>query len=564
MLYDLASMKTTVIRLVLAAAVMASVGCVDPEPPPVAGFMASVDDVTDRDSRHEAIPFFDTSEWVELYDPDESFGGYTLVLFRRRVPMLIDMQGRVVHSWPLVRAVGRARLDEQGRLTVIGIDDVIKEYDWDGSLTWAYRFPEQDDLPHHDFITLANGNLLAVARRMSPDTELLHEVDRDGRVVWSWRSVDHLDRHFPDRDMTVPDPTHINSLFELGPNRWFDAGDERFRPGNLLISARNLNAIFIIDKTTKEVVWLHRDGLDHQHEAQMIPPGLPGEGLIVLFNNGYGNFEAYRRSDVRVIDPVAGGIVWRYEDPTFFSSVAGIQQILPNGNLLVSSSEGGRVLEITPDKQRVWEWIPPYLPMRPHRYPPDHCPQLETVSGLDRRRVDRSDRPTWVDTELSRFAIANEYDPRVVHGKRRQLLKEIEGCRELLLPPEPMMQVAYGFDGETDAGAPREARFSMTVRRLAEDGVRVLVDETVRATGDVKRYRDRYLALEGLGLERVELCVDVETREAGSLHPSIFVSNPRAYSQARAELTKEWNEDRISQRERSLEERQLRALGYIQ
>ena len=51
--------------------------------------------------------------------------------------------------------------------------------------------------------------------------------------------------HFPDRDRRYPDPTHINSVFELTDNRWFDAGDGRFRPGNVLVSARNLNAIFI-------------------------------------------------------------------------------------------------------------------------------------------------------------------------------------------------------------------------------------------------------------------------------------------------------------------------------
>ena len=59
-------------------------------------------------------------------------------------------------------------------------------------------------------------------------------------------------------------------MYELPPNRWFDAGDERFRPGNILVSARNLNAIFIIDKTSGEVVWRYSDGLDYQHEAIMV------------------------------------------------------------------------------------------------------------------------------------------------------------------------------------------------------------------------------------------------------------------------------------------------------
>ena len=107
------------------------------------------------------------SEWVESYLPQDSFAGFNLALHRRRVPVLVDMQGRVVHSWPGVRAVGRARLDRNGRLMVIGVDDMIKEYDWDGNLVWQY-FPEGTNPhhrllgPHHDVWRKDNGNTLLI------------------------------------------------------------------------------------------------------------------------------------------------------------------------------------------------------------------------------------------------------------------------------------------------------------------------------------------------------------------------------------------------------------------
>jgi hypothetical protein len=36
----------------------------------------------------------------------------------------------------------------------------------------------------------------------------------------------------------------------LGPNKWFDAGDQRFNPDNILIDSREANFIVIIDKQT--------------------------------------------------------------------------------------------------------------------------------------------------------------------------------------------------------------------------------------------------------------------------------------------------------------------------
>jgi hypothetical protein len=66
-------------------------------------------------------------------------------------------------------------------------------------------------------------------------------------------------------------------------NHWYDAGDERFRPGNILLNARNINTIYLIDKETKEIAW---GGMAHAHEAEMIEKGLPGAGNIILYDNG--------------------------------------------------------------------------------------------------------------------------------------------------------------------------------------------------------------------------------------------------------------------------------------
>ena len=43
---------------------------------------------------------------------------------------------------------------------------------------------------------------------------------------------------------------HINSMSVLGENKWYDQGDERFHPENIIIDGRNSNILAIISKKT--------------------------------------------------------------------------------------------------------------------------------------------------------------------------------------------------------------------------------------------------------------------------------------------------------------------------
>ena len=116
-----------------------------------------------------------------------------------------------------------------------------------------------------------------------PRGDFVIEFNTKGEIVWQWGVNDHADL-FASWDPKKRDPTHMNSVRELGSNPAFDAGDERFRPDNLLLSARNLDTIFVIDRKSGEVVWQFSEGLDYQHEPLMLPPGHPHAGKILLFN----------------------------------------------------------------------------------------------------------------------------------------------------------------------------------------------------------------------------------------------------------------------------------------
>ena len=133
---------------------------------------------------------------------------------------------------------------------------------------------------------------------------------------------------------------HVNSATYVGPNRWFDQGDTRFAPNNVIISSREASLLAIVARDGT-IVW--RLGPDFseskelrairqiigQHHAHLIPKGLPGAGNLLVFDNGgasgYGFANpiapdgrgAFARATSRVleINPVTLELVWSYANP---------------------------------------------------------------------------------------------------------------------------------------------------------------------------------------------------------------------------------------------------------
>lgn len=532
----------------------------DREPPSI-----PIDDLAQLDNRHEDIPHVDSASWVDVYFPQLAFNGYTLDLYKRRVPVLLDMNGRIVHSWPAVRAIGRVRLDDRGRLYVIGIDNRIKEYDWDGTLTWWYDFPDDEHLPHHDVVQLPKRHYLVLGRSNTARADYLIEVDRRGEVVWSWWAPDHLEEAFPGWDREAWDATHVNSINVLPENRWYDEGDERFRPGNILMSARNLNALLIIDRETGRIVWTHTDGLDYQHEAIMIPPVWLGQGNILFFNNRYHAGDGVRSSTVELIDPRTGENVWSYEGRYFFSSTAGASQPLPNGNVLISSSQGGRVFEVRPDGQVVWQLVAPSLPMRAERYPIDHCPQFGQLPHFVPERVDPRSKRQFVSIELSKLAIPEQYDVRSVYGSRREVLRETTRCNSLVFPPYSGMLVRYGLDDARLGPGELRVRFVATLQGPEDRRPVVVLDDTVDRH-DESIWREQLVAAQHYPYMDVEMCVDAQVLVADpdEMDRAITWENPLVSSPYRPTKYDRLNSAELTAEEQKLQEEQLRAIGYIQ
>ncbi len=156
--------------------------------------LLEIDGPDEIDDLHLDLSGVSAAAWVTLYQPEKAAPGFNLAFYRRRVPIIIDMNGHIVHSWPMVRAVGRVRLNSDGSLVAIGTDNLVKEYDWDGNLTWFFQLPDKHHFPHHDLIRLDNGNYLILAQDEHSSTDYLYEVDRNKEVQWEWWFEDHIER----------------------------------------------------------------------------------------------------------------------------------------------------------------------------------------------------------------------------------------------------------------------------------------------------------------------------------------------------------------------------------
>jgi Arylsulfotransferase (ASST) len=321
------------------------------------------------------------------------------------------------------------------------IRSLRQHHDWQRSdYPAGYFSPASHPRSDSDARTLVLTHVNHTVANVSPlplEDDRLIEFDARGRVTWQWTAADHVDelgfspaaraaisagvgaRRGPrgrGNSATASsagdgsrgfDWLHTNSATYLGPNHWYDAGDKRFAPDNVLISSRQGSLLAIVARDGS-VVW--RIGPDFrespalaaigqiigQHNAHLIPVGLPGAGNLLVFDNGgqsgYGfdspisrnGYGGLARATSRVleIDPVKLELVWSYAPASgFFATNISSAQRLPNGNTLITEGPDGRLIEVTAEGKIIWEYINPFFVnntnsvYRAYRVPYDWVPQ---------------------------------------------------------------------------------------------------------------------------------------------------------------------------------------------
>ncbi|WP_448578191.1 arylsulfotransferase family protein [Thermaurantiacus sp.] len=207
--------------------------------------------------------------------------------------------------------------------------------DEEGQTVWATR---DKQLTNIDNIDIASGRLL----RSIPFIKII-EANPDSDI-FQIRTVNtpYLDKYgtSDNRAQSVKwmyDPFHTNDVEPL-PARLAQAFPQ-FVAGDLLVSNRELNLIFVLDPTTLKVKWWDFGNTDHQHDPDWLP-----DGRIMVYDNRArkGQF-----SRISIVDPRTGEVALAVDGRRmgFFSFARGKAEALPGGGFLVTSPYQGRVFE---------------------------------------------------------------------------------------------------------------------------------------------------------------------------------------------------------------------------
>jgi hypothetical protein len=317
---------------------------------------------------------------LTVSDRERATAGYRIFsTFGLPETRIINMAGDVVQKWPLPYEPGNygyllpngnmlsACRTPEGPKGLPAKGGLIQEWDWDGNVVWEHH----DDMQHHDFRRCKNGNTIYVrwelmkegnqkrvlgGRESSehPDGiwgDVVREIEPDGTVVWEWRAEDCEEMYnFPINPMCPRvEFCHTNSITPL------DNGD-------VLINFRYNHLMAIVDRKTKKFNWYMCDyAYGQQHNVHMMK-----NGNIMFFANGANTLGVGPEagSSVVELDLQTKKPVWQYKGSppfTFFSWFISSAERLDSGNTSITEGIWGRLFEVTPAGEIVWEYISPFF-----------------------------------------------------------------------------------------------------------------------------------------------------------------------------------------------------------
>lgn len=325
--------------------------------------------------------------------PERAYSGYNLVVSGHGPEALLtDMSGAVVHRWrheapadygvpPNRNFWRRAHLLEDGGLLAIFDPFGIIKLDRDSRLTWA---TDASNFIHHDLDVATDGRIYTLGKRtrqipgihdeVGVVEDLVVVIDAERGAILERFSifeafqrssyaeeiadyVRHTARLGAELGQKAIEDFHTNTIQVFDGS--LDHLSPLFKKGNMIFCSPHLNNVFIIDGETRSVVWNWFGPWYRIHEPQLVDDG----AFLLFHNNGYK--EEDRASQILLYDLLSKGELWSFgNDPAngdaqFFSGTSSTVSRLPNGNTLIVASESGRALEVTAEKEVVWEYFNP-------------------------------------------------------------------------------------------------------------------------------------------------------------------------------------------------------------
>ena len=317
---------------------------------------------------------------VSRFAPDNEFEARSLVVSGHAPgAQLIDLDGNVIHEWhcnfddiwpgrdagggePQKHFWRRAYLYPDG--SILGIFEYLGavKLDPNSNVIWS-----KENSFNHDISVTDDGTIYMLEQKptdrpaVNPDLKIMDDhvtrLTSDGEIIDSVSLVDCVlnspCRSLMDRVLLeTADIFHSNTLKVITEDNarvWPIA-----KPGMVLVSFRELHTIALIDLAEKKVVWWCSDVARYQHEPIVTP-----RGTVMMFDNIW----CPGRSRVVEINPKDNSIVWQYAgtpQKPFYSLTCSMVQYLPNGNLMVTSSDEGRAFSIDATGKLIWEYVNPH------------------------------------------------------------------------------------------------------------------------------------------------------------------------------------------------------------
>jgi hypothetical protein len=306
----------------------------------------------------------------------------------------------------------------------------VERFDWDGNKIWEFEYSTDNYLLHHDIEYLPNGNILMIAWQVKNRTEAIQagrnpfllsdgelwpdkiiEVAPNsgsgGTIVWEWCVWDHLVQDYDASKANYgvisqhPEKIDLNFVLNRPGADWTHINAIDYNPDldQILLTVRNFSEVWIIDHNTTTTKaagaagdllyrWgnpqtYDRGSSDDQmlfvpHDGQWIESDLPGEGDILIFNNGEGRPNGNYSSVDQFTPPVNArgdytldnnaayaptSLTWSYQanpEQSFYANHISGAQRLANGHTLICDGPAGTFFQVTDSGTKVWEYVNPY------------------------------------------------------------------------------------------------------------------------------------------------------------------------------------------------------------
>ena len=253
------------------------------------------------------------------WDKTNSCNGYTWFGVRGTT-YLVDMEGRVVHTWPVGT---NPHLLTNGNVLDASKDDPsgfggFTEVNWNGSNVWAYTETRSNYAPHHDFLRIFNPKLNActtlyianktvssnqcIAAGCNPangrnytnaQMDAIVEVDMSGAIVWEWWFLDHV----------IQD---------------FDASKSNYVGSGKTIASYKGRLNLNIPGLPVQRDWLHCNSIDYNQSLdQIVINSVRGEFYII--DHG-GTFICGNPSNsIALAASASGDFIYRFGDPARYN-----------------------------------------------------------------------------------------------------------------------------------------------------------------------------------------------------------------------------------------------------